>query len=291
MAKARWFGDDDDHGHDDWHDGHGDGDHDHDHHHGDDDTTQFVFDFPDNFKIDLPAFDLTKLGKITDYTIEPTELSITFGNKWTFSVIGSDFDVSLHGGHKLPTINDGTIEAFSVDGPGKADFSISGLDLDAKDFVHALTHFQVGKLVSLVLGGDETISGSGFSDLLLGAKGNDTLLGNDGADQLLGGAGDDIINGGRQGDLLIGGAGADTFVFGANSGMDLILDFDPEADKLDLTESGFTGTLPDLLGGHGDCHGRHFGHDGDVVLDLGNGSMVKLLGVSASDLNADNVLI
>jgi Ca2+-binding RTX toxin-like protein len=290
MAKARFDDNDDhghgdDHGHDDWHhdDGHGGG-------HGHD-GPEFDFDFPDNFTVDLSDFNLKKLGKVTDYSVEPTELSITFGNKWTFAVTGSDFDVSLKSGHHLPIINGGTVDTFSVDGPGKADFSISGLDLDAKDFVKALTNFQVGKLFDMVLGGDETISGSGFGDLLFGAKGNDTILGNDGADRLLGGTGDDILDGGRQNDLLVGGDGADTFVFGAKSGMDLVADFDPNADKLDLTGTGFNGDLSDLIGGHGDCHhGRFFGHD-DVVLDLGNGSMIKLVGVNASDLNTDNVLL
>lgn len=287
MAKTRWF-DDDDHGHDDGHHGHGD-DHDWDHGH---DGPQFDFDFPDDFAVDFSDFNLSKLGKITDYSVEPTELSITFGNKWTFSVTGSDFDVSLKSGHKMPVINGGTVGSFSIDGPGKADFSISGLDLDARDFIRALTHFQVGKLFDMVLGGDETISGTGYGDFLIGAKGDDTILGNDGADQLLGGSGNDILDGGRQSDLLIGGTGSDTFAFGQNSGMDLVLDFDPNADKLDLTGSGFTGDLSDLLGGHGDCrHGRFFGHDDDVLLDLGNGSMIKLLGVEASELNAGNVLL
>jgi Ca2+-binding RTX toxin-like protein len=160
----------------------------------------------------------------------------------------------------------------------------------------------------MVLGGDETISGSGFSDLLYGGKGNDTLLGNKGVDELIGGAGNDVIDGGQQSDLLIGGAGADRFVFGAKSGMDLVLDFDPNSDKLDLTALGFS-SLDDVLPGQG--HGWHSwggddekqGHGGsarcwqqpfdhgDVVLDLGGGNMVKLIGVSASELNSDNVLI
>jgi Ca2+-binding RTX toxin-like protein len=304
MVKARWNGDSDDHGHDDWHEshdgdgrghegdehGHRGGDHGHDWDDGHCGTPQFNFDFPENFKVDLSALDLSKLGKITDFVIDPTELSITFGNKWTFSVTGSDFDVTVRSGHKLPIINDGTVDSFSVDGPGKADFSISGLDIDAVDFTKALTHLQIGKLFDMVLGGDETISGSGFADLLFGAKGNDTIRGNDGSDELLGGKGNDILDGGQQSDLLIGGDGADTFIFGAKSGMDLIFDFDADTDKLDLTGSGFTGSLSDLIGGHGGCHGRCFS-DGDVVLDLGNGSMVKLLGVSASELNTDNVLL
>src|SRR5262245_56858373 len=109
MAKTRWSGDDDDNGHD-WHHGH-DGHHGWEHGH-DGPQFDFDFDFPDVFKIDFSDFNLKKLGKVTDYTVDSTELSITLGYKWTFSVTGSDFDVSLKSGHKLPTINSGTVDTF-----------------------------------------------------------------------------------------------------------------------------------------------------------------------------------
>lgn len=300
-AKSRFF--DNEHG-DDGYQGHWpphdhnswSGWHDDDgwHDDGGDVSTQFQFDFPTQFKIDISALDLKSLGKVTDFDVEDSLISVTLGHKWTFEITGSDLDLTFAKGGKIPVVDSGTINSFSIDGPGKADFSISGLDIDAKAFFKAVTHLQTAKLLDMVLGGDETISGSGFSDLLYGGKGNDTLLGNDGADQLMGGAGDDVIDGGQQSDLLIGGGGADRFVFGAKSGMDLVLDFDPSSDKLDLTALGFS-SLDDVLPGqsHGHGCGRCWqGSDSsDVVLDLGDGNMVKLLGVSASELNSDNVLI
>jgi Ca2+-binding RTX toxin-like protein len=288
MRRNAWFDshDTDDHSHF-GDNGHHQGDL---NHHDDDDQPSaqtFEFDFPDKFKINLSSLDFNSLGKVTDIEVDTDLLSVTLGKKWTFEITGSDLEVTVKSGSKIPTISDGTIESFSVDGPGKADFSISGLDLDASTFSNALTHLNTTKLLSLLLGGNETISGSGYSDLLYGGKGNDHLLGNGGSDQLMGGAGKDIIDGGAGSDLLSGGGSADTFVFGAQSGMDLILDFDPDTDKLDLTALGFD-SLDDVLR----SHGRHDHHSsGDAVLDLGIGSMAKLLGVSASDLNSDNVLI
>jgi Ca2+-binding RTX toxin-like protein len=285
MASRHW---DDDRDHNDWHhDWHGDDDHDY---HGGDDG--FYFERPDIFRIDLGELNLKELGKITDYDISRKHLSVTLGNEWTFSVDGSGFDFVLKNNAKLPTVTGGTVDSFSIDGPGKADFSISGLDMSAKAFYNALTSFNVGKLLDLVLGGDETISGSGFGDYLYGAAGNDTILGNDGADSILGGTGADTLIGGANNDFLVGGNGSDSFVFGLKSGRDLITDFDVSADVIDLTAYGFDGSLEDLIGGcHG--HGRHGGGWGeeDVVLDLGCGNMVKLEGVSRWDLTDANVLL
>lgn len=53
-------------------------------------------------------------------------------------------------------------------------------------------------------------------------------------DTLTGGDGDDTINGGPGNDTLRGGAGADIFRLRAGEGQDLILDFNPAQDRLDL---------------------------------------------------------
>ncbi len=58
-------------------------------------------------------------------------------------------------------------------------------------------------------GGDNTSTGSGFNDQLLGFEGNDTLIGNAGNDQLIGGDGNDTLVGGAGRDTVQGGAGDD----------------------------------------------------------------------------------
>ena len=108
-----------------------------------------------------------------------------------------------------------------------------------------LTNFPLG---AWALDGDDTVDGSGASELILGnegedfliglagndsvfgGKGRDGLYGNEGndclsggldADFLLGNAGDDILFGGRGNDFLIGAEGNNTLVGGL--GRDLLL--------------------------------------------------------------------
>jgi Ca2+-binding RTX toxin-like protein len=255
---------------------------------------EFEFEFEDiwDFRIDLQSLNLKSLGKVTDYDVSHKHLSVTLGNKWTFSVEGSDLNFGLRHAH-LPTVQSGTIDTFSIDGPGNADVSISGLDLSAKALYKALVHLNAAKVLNLVLGGDETISGSGYGDLLFGAKGDDTLLGNGGCDRLSGGNGDDLIVGGSGSDLLLGGDDADTFAFAPKYGMDLVGDFDVYEDVIDLTGFGFSGNFCDFLSCNVFSEGqdRCYEDEGDVIIDMGNGDMIKLEGVSRYELNEGNVLL
>lgn len=79
------------------------------------------------------------------------------------------------------------------------------------------------------------------------------ILGSAGNDILFGGAGNDVLNGGGGADVLTGGAGADTFVYskasestGAN--YDVLADFNPLADKIDLPMTVTGLELPIHLG-------------------------------------------
>jgi Ca2+-binding RTX toxin-like protein len=94
-------------------------------------------------------------------------------------------------------------------------------------------------------------------DLLIGGSGNDTINGGGGNDtilggSILGGSGGDVVYGDVGVDLLSGGADANRFIFslqgsiprldtGAGEGnRDIITDFRPGSDKLDL--SGYAGS-------------------------------------------------
>lgn len=93
-------------------------------------------------------------------------------------------------------------------------------------------------------GQNDRLWGEAGADRLLGGKGHDRLLGGDGADLLRGGAGRDRLNGGADADtlrgeagadVLWGGAGADRFVFASHRGRDVVRDFTPDVDLLDLS--------------------------------------------------------
>jgi Ca2+-binding RTX toxin-like protein len=89
--------------------------------------------------------------------------------------------------------------------------------------------------------GDDTLVTGKGDDMLRGGLGLDVFDGGGGDDQLFGGEGGDELRGGRGADVVTGGGGADAFVFAtakeadANSGRDLIRDFQTGVDRIDLS--------------------------------------------------------
>jgi Ca2+-binding RTX toxin-like protein len=145
--------------------------------------------------------------------------------------------------------------------------------------------------------GNDVLRGGDGDDRLAGGEGRDILRGDSGADRLDGGAGDDLIYGGYGRDDLTGGAGADRFVFlsvaemGHGSQRDIIRDFDPLWDRLDLSAiqpgltyigtSGFQGLAGSVRFGAA-ASVLHIDLDGDRVAD----GMLTLEGVTALPASA-----
>ncbi|MET1077860.1 MAG: Ig-like domain-containing protein, partial [Pseudomonas sp.] len=105
--------------------------------------------------------------------------------------------------------------------------------------------------------GNDLLDGGSDNDVLFGNEGDDRLLGNLGNDQLTGGSGHDQLDGGAGVDLLFGddgddrligglgndqltgGAGHDSFIWQAGhaqSGQDVIKDFNLSQDRIDLRD-------------------------------------------------------
>ncbi|MEM7303205.1 MAG: calcium-binding protein [Pseudomonadota bacterium] len=73
--------------------------------------------------------------------------------------------------------------------------------------------------MSVIFGtnGDDNLTGSGFSDLIISGRGDDVIDAGDGNDLVLAGKGDDIVDGGAGNDIIFGGRGDDTLNGGAGS--------------------------------------------------------------------------
>ncbi len=126
-------------------------------------------------------------------------------------------------------------------------------------------------------GGDDVLVGGDGNDLLKGLNGDDWLFGQDGSDTLRGINGNDVLDGGAGDDQLWGGSGNDTFVFSAGSGKDVVRDFEPGKDKIDL--GAWSGESLDSM------VGRAVSAGGDTVLRFADGSQAVLKNVSLSSLN------
>ena len=85
-------------------------------------------------------------------------------------------------------------------------------------------------------GGDDILHGGDGKDKVHGGAGDDIIHGGEGDDKVHGGAGDDIIHGGEGINTVYGGAGSDTFHLDDN-GVQIIHDFDPIQDSLQLDNS------------------------------------------------------
>jgi VCBS repeat-containing protein len=147
-------------------------------------------------------------------------------------------------------------------GPGN-DLLDGGTGIDTASYAHATAAVTVnlgllGAQNTLGAGTDtltgiENLVGSNFNDTLTGDNNNNVINGGLGNDILNGGGGDDLLIGGMGNNTMTGGSGADTFQWlKGNSGHDLITDFTPGTDKLDLSqllqgENGTTASLDDYL--------------------------------------------
>lgn len=98
-------------------------------------------------------------------------------------------------------------------------------------------------------GGDDVIFGNNGDDTIDGGDGNDVLSGGIGDDTILGGEGKDVVELSAGDDVAIGGNGNDTYIVNGYAGDHVVItDTGGKADKLDFS-GGITGATIDLTPG------------------------------------------
>ncbi len=127
-----------------------------------------------------------------------------------------------------------------------------------------------GKGDDTVRGGKDNdfVTGDNDNDHVYGDKGNDTIHGGKLNDFVSGGDGNDFIYGDKGNDTLEGNAGNDMFVFRAESGVDVINDFETGIDLLQIDGALFANAAAVVAA------------FSDGVLNLGSGNQVTLTNIT-----------
>jgi Ca2+-binding RTX toxin-like protein len=134
-------------------------------------------------------------------------------------------------------------------------------------------------------GGDDRLSGYAGHDSLRGGVGDDmiqgdlTSLATGGNDRLFGGGGDDTLNGGTGNDRMTGGAARDRFVF--TPGDDVVADF-AAIDVVDMRSAVGVADFRDLRANHATQLA------GGVLLSDGQGNTMLLAAIDLADLRAND---
>jgi Ca2+-binding RTX toxin-like protein len=112
---------------------------------------------------------------------------------------------------------------------------------------------------------------------------NNLIIGNATNNVLFGGSGNDTLDSGAGQDILYGQAGADTFLIHKGTGIDIIADFTPGLDHLDVSDFGFKTTA--------ELTARMTQVGTDISVDLGAGDSVILMGIQITNLGAADLLV
>jgi Ca2+-binding RTX toxin-like protein len=163
-------------------------------------------------------------------------------------VIDTQTKTVLQGGPgDYPQLGAGPNDTLELDGDYSGGFGIAAPDYVEQVVTHAGNDYNLIASDSDVAAGRTlTINAAPLGDanhiIFDGSAETDgrfVFLGSDADDMFIGGAGDDKIYGLGGADILAGGGGSDTFAYydaahSSGPGYDVLADFDPAADKIDL---------------------------------------------------------
>jgi Ca2+-binding RTX toxin-like protein len=182
-------------------------------------TTAITVPNANGLGLDLFAYNVANLATYDFFTRTATLVRFfdDANNEEVF--IGTGFVFNGSG-----TIIGGTITGYTLRENGIVSANITGMTVAAAPVGAAIQNGNTDLFLSLMLSGNDTITGSALDDnLYFGDNaGNDTMNGAAGNDSLRGGLGNDTLNGGTDDDYIVGGAGSDT-IDGGSGGID---DFD-----------------------------------------------------------------
>jgi Ca2+-binding RTX toxin-like protein len=167
-------------------------------------------------------------------------------------------------------------DIYYVDTPADLTFEAAGGGIDTvyANIVGA-GYYLYANVENLVL--------QGVTPYGVGNELDNHLTGNAIGNYLLGGAGNDVLNGKGGNDVLFGESGADTFVFGPLTGGDVIGDFTPGTDRIDLSAFGFSSYQAVINSMHE--------VNGTTAIDLGGNDLVIINGITISSLQASDFIL
>ncbi|HEV2531477.1 Ig-like domain-containing protein [Phenylobacterium sp.] len=245
---------------------------------------------------------------VLSFTQPASGASVAFSNgQFVYTANAASFDNIGFGQHVTDTFTYTIVDDWGATSTATVTVTVGGNAVPGETLC-GTNHDQVltgGAGGDLIIGGNgkDTLSGGGGADTLIGGNGNDLVQGGDGNDRLFGGGfsffpfgkgddghgddggdgGKDTLNGGAGDDTLSGGNGPDRYVFDDHFGHDLITNFDPHNDKIQINHNEL-GSYGDLL-----SHASQVGFNVVITTDEGDAT-ITLAFTSLRDLKSSDFL-